>query len=471
MNVERSLRSNLGETESGQIFDSLAVTEAIDNVADKMISGSQEQILAGLAKIGSSAEQTREALAIMEKFHKEAKSLADEAKETVVEIREAEPVEYKFVKDYQVESNVASDYYNGEGQHELLGLAVGKLVKKIKDGGYTDIVLLDTSARPLTTMIRKMLPYHFDKDGRLVDQEIDADVRVRTNFINPTILTTALRKYFDNQENRHAVIESMKLERQAEKDKYREKRDHSKIDYLERAIINVTDGGYFGPEFENDPYYQCLMSFLKPELIREIIGSDVFDDFASANQAIRAGGKVLVIDEYSNTEHSLRLAQKIFEIAAALNGKDKMKVDIHALSNQSFDLFKLSDGSMNPPWRYAKYANPDIEPGISGVIKSNQEIFASRSGAKMGDVNQLRREMRGIADEYLERQKDQFVFDEEYKEDIESYVKDLQAALVAERSYNSNEIESKVKKIMGKFKSMTREQKLVELEERNNWDI
>jgi len=89
------------------------------------------------------------------------------------------------IEDYHLDDlNDRSLEQTEKGQHELLAEATGKLVNKVKDGGYGSVVFLDKSARPLATLMRDMWPNNFDTDGHLKDLNPDETKMPNIQFLN-----------------------------------------------------------------------------------------------------------------------------------------------------------------------------------------------------------------------------------------------------------------------------------------------
>ncbi|MFA5936987.1 MAG: hypothetical protein WC822_03870 [Candidatus Paceibacterota bacterium] len=311
-----------------------------------------------------------------------------ESKAATLEFKACKKLEFRILNDPE--------------QRKLLAERVMELVDQIYNDNIKNIIYLDKSARPISTLFsdlwRKKYP---NKEMPLV------------NFIN---IGTETGHLFEKKYNTHP--------------------------------------GYIG-----DEDYDRFLNSLSKEKIFEIFGEDAIKEIINKYSYLKLakdGSVVQLIEEYTNTGESISLAKKILETAfpklrftkSTLQEQNQTRY----AGDESLRLFETwadpNDKSYfkgtvySPPWRHEK---SEKDYGITGVVDSKDSSFIAGGYHKMPteerikainrqitemryqnneteiaklqeiksiisnpnfkpDVNQLRQEMHMVADEYWKKQ-------------------------------------------------------------------
>ena len=204
-----------------------------------------------------------------------------------------------------------------------------EVVRHIQEKGYSNLVFLDKSARPIQTLLRTVWKQKYPKTPF-----------PKVNFVNIGRETSGR---FEQ------II-----------------KDEKKItDFWER-------GKY--------------LDEATPESIAELVGPEEIERIKKEYSYLADapdGAKILVIDEYSATGRSLGLAKKILETVFPQKDSPntpRLDVDTLAFAEADGTLFRGKAGNYMPPWSFG-----DLNPkyGTSGVVDPSEHRFTAEASHKM----------------------------------------------------------------------------------------
>ncbi len=229
-------------------------------------------------------------------------------------------------------------------QRRMLAERTEVLIDKVALEDISNLVLLDKSTRPIVTLFSDLWKKKFpDKSPPLI------------NFIN--VGSETGRKFEEESEQYQSP-------------------------------------GYI----ENKDYDKQLAKMNDSEIIK-VVGQEEVDRVKKEYSYLSLapeGAKTLVLEEYTNTGESMRLAKKILEVTFP-----NLQLDTFSFSNGDDDgyhgnqprLFKTKSGSFNPPWRVLN--KTDSNYGIAGVVDNDENKLTADA------ANRLTPEQRkGFIDEY-----------------------------------------------------------------------
>lgn len=370
------------------------------------------------------------------------------------------------IEDYHLDDlNDSSLEQTEKGQHELLAEAMGKLVNKVKEGSYDSVVFLDKSARPLSTLMRDMWPHNFDADGHLKDLNPDETKMPNVQFLNvgkesstmfedifknhskelmklaqkrreeldakmrtPKYETSRrkIKEELDDLEfirdsKRRPEWRNMTDDQRKELDKKIEKlkTEHAPYkkdseDFYDLEKISEGSEKYYGPGYVGDTAYSMMLKLMSDDAIIKGLGPEL-TRIADTYAMFEDGGKILIVDEYSNTGESREIAKRIIEAAFRMKNPGKtIEVEFQSLSGQKDALFRKKDAeNYSPQWRSSR--GNEVGKGITGVIEPEQgkltadpyykDLSAEELKKRQENVAQLRDELHKIASNYIENQR------------------------------------------------------------------
>lgn len=243
------------------------------------------------------------------------------AKEDVLPVPEKEMAEFKFMKD--------------EGQREMLAERVMDLIEKVRTDGIRNIVFLDKSARPLSTL-------YLDLWRRSYPQYEPTEI----NFVNIGKETSAAASHNDD-------------------------------------LKDIRDPDF--PSSKIDP------ESLSSEMVEKFVGADEIKRVRETYKHLRdaaPGRPVLIVEEYTNTGLSLAWAKKIlktifpdlrfetFSVAQQVDSYDKKDEDL-ALFERWHDPISKTSTFFNPPWRQPEESD---QYGVTGVVDRKGSLTAMPTG-------------------------------------------------------------------------------------------
>ncbi len=220
-------------------------------------------------------------------------------------------------------------------QRDLMAERARKMVEQIKEGGYTNLVFLDKSARPIQTLLRDTWKREYGQTPFPL-----------TNFVN---IGTEITDKFE--------------------------KDSEKT-------------GFFSEDFEK---------YLTPEKVEQVIGRNEMDrlrnDYKYLSDA-PDGSQILIIDEYSATGNSLIAVKKILEAIFGRNdaaGIGSIYFDTAAFASADSDtLFATSKpGKRKAPWSVGEF---DKRYGITGIVdNATERLIASKMDIphRIAKINEL----------------------------------------------------------------------------------
>ena len=171
---------------------------------------------------------------------------------------------------------------------------------------------------------------------------------------------------------------------------------------------------YYGPGYVGDTRYSIMLGLMGDDAIIKGLGPELAR-IADTYAMFEGGGKILIVDEYSNTGESREIAKRIIEAAFRTKNPGKMiEVEFHSLSGQKDALFRKKDEeTYNPQWRLSN--DNKIGKGITGVIEPEQgkltadpyynDLSVEELNERQENVAQLRGELHNIASEYIVNQR------------------------------------------------------------------
>lgn len=369
------------------------------------------------------------------------------------------------IEDYHLDDlNDRSLEQTEKGQHELLAEAIGKLVNNVKEGRYESVVFLDKSARPLATLMRDMWPHNFDTNGHLKNLNPDETKMPNVQFLNvgkesslifEDIFKNHSKELMKLAQKHHEDLDAKMQDPKYEMGKRKIKEELDDVEFTkeyrpkewrtmtndQREEVNKkieklkTDyapykkdsddsynledisgkpNKYYGPGYVGDKAYSMMLELMSDDAIIKGLGPEL-SRIADTYTMFEGGGKILIVDEYSNTGESREIAKRIIEAAFRMKNPGKtIKVEFQSLSGQKNALFRKKDAeNYSPQWR-SSHGN-EASKGITGVIEPEQgkltadpyykNLSAEELKKRQENVAQLRGELHNIASEYIVNQR------------------------------------------------------------------